>query len=184
MASLVPAPRMQFFDEAGKPLIGGKLYTYAAGTTTPLSTYKDAKKVAVNTNPIILDARGQASVWLDFIAYKWILYDSNGVLQYSEDDIVPYVADRSYLMSGTSLNANDGTILTCNLNMNTAFVDNLAEGQSLVLMLTGADAYTVSWPAMVWVSGTGNVEPTYSPSVVIVLWKTQDVLYGMYTGKY
>ena len=39
MAILSPLPKMQFFSTAGVPLVGGKLYTYAAGTTTPLATY-------------------------------------------------------------------------------------------------------------------------------------------------
>ena len=37
-AALSPAPKLQFFDSNGNPLTGGKVYTYAAGTTTPLST--------------------------------------------------------------------------------------------------------------------------------------------------
>jgi hypothetical protein len=32
-------PGAQFFDDNGDPLTGGKVYTYAAGTTTPLATY-------------------------------------------------------------------------------------------------------------------------------------------------
>lgn len=61
---------MQFFSTAGVPLVGGKLYTYAAGTTTPLATYTSQSGVTANTNPIILDSRGEANVWLSSAAYK------------------------------------------------------------------------------------------------------------------
>lgn len=70
MAVLSPLPKMQFFSTAGVPLVGGKLYTYAAGTTTPLATYTSQSGVSANTNPIILDSRGEANVWLSSAAYK------------------------------------------------------------------------------------------------------------------
>ena len=70
MATLSPLPKMQFFSTAGVPLVGGKLYTYAAGTTTPLATYTSQSGVTANTNPIILDSRGEANVWLSSAAYK------------------------------------------------------------------------------------------------------------------
>ena len=69
----------QFFDDNGDPLSGGKIYTYAAGTTTPKATYTTYTGVTPNTNPIILDAAGRPpdEVWLTYgDAYKFILKDS------------------------------------------------------------------------------------------------------------
>ena len=72
MASLTPAPVSQFFDANGNPLAGGKLYTYATGTTTPLATYT-ARAGAANTNPVILNYRGEANVWLGNALYTFTL---------------------------------------------------------------------------------------------------------------
>jgi hypothetical protein len=85
--SLAPTPKLQFFDANGAPLVGGKLYTYAAGSTTPLASYTDSTGNTANTNPIILDSRGEASVWLSGAIYKFALYDSTNVLIWTVDNI-------------------------------------------------------------------------------------------------
>jgi hypothetical protein len=75
--TLSPSPKAQFFTAAGVPLVGGKLYTYASGTTTPLATYTDSTGDTANTNPVILDSRGEANVWLGPSRYTWQLKDAN-----------------------------------------------------------------------------------------------------------
>jgi hypothetical protein len=85
--SLSPTPKLQFFDLNGAPLSGGLLYTYAAGTTTPLATYTDSTGLIANTNPIVLDSRGEANVWLSGAIYKFALYTSVGVLIWTVDNI-------------------------------------------------------------------------------------------------
>ena len=85
--SLSPTPKLQFFDANGDPLVGGLLYTYAAGTTTPLATYTDSTGVSANTNPIVLDSRGEANVWLGAAIYKFALYTSVNVLIWTVDNI-------------------------------------------------------------------------------------------------
>lgn len=80
MLALTPKPKMEFFDAVGDPLVGGKLYTYEAGTSTPLATYTDSTGATPNTNPVILDAKGQASVWLGAFPYKFVLTDADDVL--------------------------------------------------------------------------------------------------------
>jgi hypothetical protein len=98
-AALSPAPKLQFFDSNGNPLTGGKVYTYAAGTTTPLSTYVDAGGVTVNTNPIILDVRGEASIWLDGAAYKFVLRNANDTLIWTVDNITSTEALKAYVLA-------------------------------------------------------------------------------------
>jgi hypothetical protein len=85
--SLSPTPKLQFFDLNGDPLAGGLLYTYAAGTTTPLASYTDSTGLIANTNPIVLDSRGEANVWLGAAIYKFALYTSVGVLIWTVDNI-------------------------------------------------------------------------------------------------
>ncbi len=82
----------QFFSNNGVPLTGGKLYTYAAGTTTPASTYTSSNGATAWTNPVVLDAAGRVSgsgeIWLtDGINYKFVLKDSNDVLIATYDNI-------------------------------------------------------------------------------------------------
>jgi hypothetical protein len=76
IATLSPSPKMQFFTAAGVPLVGGKLYTYASGTTTPLATYTDSTANFTNANPVILDSRGEADVWFGPSRYSLTLRDS------------------------------------------------------------------------------------------------------------
>lgn len=87
MAALTPVPKIQFFDANGHPLAGGKLYSYSAGTTTPLVTYTDQAGTSANTNPVILDARGEASVWLGTGPYKLRLTTATDVDIWTVDDI-------------------------------------------------------------------------------------------------
>ena len=85
--TLSPAPKLQFFGADGEPLVGGKLYSYAAGTSTPLATYTDSTGTTSNTNPIILDSRGEAVVWLSTAAYKIVLNTSTDTLIWTVDNV-------------------------------------------------------------------------------------------------
>lgn len=86
-AALTPPPKIQFFANDGTPLVGGKLYSYAAGTTTPLATYTTYAGTVANTNPVILDSRGEADVWLGANFYKLALYDADNALIWTVDNI-------------------------------------------------------------------------------------------------
>jgi hypothetical protein len=70
---LTPSPKQQFFGNNGRPLDGGLLFTYAAGTNNKIDTYSNASGT-LNTNPIVLDFRGEANIWLDpEQTYKFVL---------------------------------------------------------------------------------------------------------------
>lgn len=88
--SLLAGAGWQFFDDNGVPLNGGLLYTYAAGTTTPLATYTSSNGVTANSNPIVLDSAGRVpyQVWLtNGSDYKFILQTSTGITVWTEDDV-------------------------------------------------------------------------------------------------
>ena len=75
--ALCPVPKLQFFDSNGDPLSGGKVFTYVVGTSTKKATYTDATGNSANTNPIVLDSRGECSAWLLTDAnYKFVLSPS------------------------------------------------------------------------------------------------------------
>ena len=97
----------QFFDDNGDPLTGGLLYTYAAGTTTPLTTYSSSTGATANANPIVLDSAGRVSgeVWLTTgSSYKLVLKTSAGVTIWTNDNIAGIPAS-----SITSLRINGST---------------------------------------------------------------------------
>lgn len=85
--NLSPAPKLQFFGSDGSLLAGGKLYSYQAGTSTPLATYTDSTGATENANPVILDARGEAGVWLSDAAYKLVLKTSNDSTIWTVDNV-------------------------------------------------------------------------------------------------
>ena len=95
----------QFFTNSGAVLTGGKIFTYAAGTTTPQTTYTTSSGTITHSNPIILDASGRVpsgEIWLtEGFIYKFLLKDANDVLIGTYDNI-----------SGI----NDGTNITVSAN--------------------------------------------------------------------
>jgi len=80
----------QFFNNDGTVLSGGKLYTYAAGTTTPKVTYTTSAGNIAHSNPIILNSAGRVptgEIWLTVAQYKFVLNTSTDVLIASYDNI-------------------------------------------------------------------------------------------------
>lgn len=98
----------QYFDDAGDPLVSGKIYFYETGTTTPKTTYSDVNYEIPNTNPVILTAAGrQPNIFFDGVA-KAILTKSDNTQILVRDPVgdtastfgSPWVASKDY-------NAND-----------------------------------------------------------------------------
>lgn len=80
--SFIGGAGWQFFTDNGTPLSGGKIYTYAAGSTTPLVTYTSRTGITPNANPIILDAAGRTpeQIWsTEGLLYKYVVTDANDV---------------------------------------------------------------------------------------------------------
>jgi hypothetical protein len=101
--SLFAGAGWQFFDNNGTILSGGKLYTYSAGSTSPLTTYTSSSAATLNPNPIILDSAGRvpAEVWVNSSSIaKFVLKDSNDVLIGTWDNIPSLVS--SLNLTGTN----------------------------------------------------------------------------------
>ena len=81
----------QFFDNSGNPLSGGKIYTYEAGTSTPLATYTSSTGSTAHTNPIILDSAGRVpsggEIWNEIRLYKFVLKTSLEVTLATFDNV-------------------------------------------------------------------------------------------------
>jgi len=72
-----PSPVFTGLDSNGDPVAAGLLFTYLAGTSTKVATYTDVDLSSANTNPIVLDSAGRATIFLDQgVSYKFVLAPS------------------------------------------------------------------------------------------------------------
>jgi hypothetical protein len=90
-------------------LTGGKLYTYAAGTTTPLASYTTNAGNVARTNPVVLDAAGRVpsggEIWILPVSYKFVLTDSTNVLIATYDNVFGFgaIAVQNYTGNGSTV---------------------------------------------------------------------------------
>jgi hypothetical protein len=94
--SFIGGAGWQFFTNDGTPLAGGKIYTYAAGTTTPQSTYTSRSGLTLNANPIILDSAGRTpeQIWAtQSLLYKYVVATADDVVIRTWDNISGNGAD-------------------------------------------------------------------------------------------
>jgi microcystin-dependent protein len=91
-----PVPFIKFREDTanGLPLAGGKLYSFAAGTATPLATYTSSALNVPNANPTVLDASGRANIFIaDGVGYKFQLNDALDNVVWAVDNVqVPKIA--------------------------------------------------------------------------------------------
>ena len=113
--SLFAGVGAQFFDNNGVPLSGGKIFTYAAGTTTPLAAYTSNIGNVAHTNPIILDSAGRVpsgEIWLTTgVGYKFVVSTSTGVLIATYDNI-PSSAQPPAANDADSIFYEQGSVVT------------------------------------------------------------------------
>lgn len=165
----------QFFSNDGLPLNAGKLYTYQAGSTTPLTTFTDSSGLIANTNPIILgtDGRPPSTIWLtEGFFYKFVLANSSNVTIQTYDNLygivsatppaaTPIPAGGILLWSGSIGSIPAGYVL-CNGSSGTPDLRDrfvVGAGSTYAVNATGgsADAVIVSHTHAATVTDPGHV---------------------------
>lgn len=145
-AALLPNAKAQFIDSTGKPLVGGKVYFYIPNTSTLKDTYQDSAQTILNTNPVVLDANGQAIIW-GVGTYRQVVYDQNGNLIWDQitEDItnggIGNFADNMFV-SGTDFTQGVTTQLTLAANYGSldniwVFFDGVWQGLDQLQSLVG-----------------------------------------------
>jgi hypothetical protein len=150
----------QFFTNNGDPLVGGLLYVYTAGTTTPATTYTDPSGTTNNTNPIVLNAGGRTpyQIWVNGgVLYKFILKDSAGVLIGVYDNI-PAIDDPTSFNNLITVTGTNNLIGT-STPPNTVYVAGMT--LSFVVANTNTGAVTID------VDGLGAKEITVQTTPLI-----------------
>ena len=108
----------QFLDNNGVILSGGKVYTYAAGTTTPQISYTSSSGTTPHANPIILDSAGRVpggEIWLtNGLVYKFTIETSASILLGTYDNISG-INDTSRLTPIIYNSTGNGTQVTFSL---------------------------------------------------------------------
>jgi len=136
----------QFFDNNGNPLAGGLIYTYAAGTTTPASTYTSSSGGTANPNPIVLDSAGRtpAQIWLtEGSSYKFVLQTSGGGTIKTDDNI--FASYELAIAVGVAVGLGASNVVSniavgnTALDANTSGANNVAVGYNA--MTTNTDGF-------------------------------------------
>jgi Pectate lyase superfamily protein len=162
----------QFFNNNGVPLAGGFLYTYSAGTTTPIATYTSNSGSIANSNPIILDSSGRVpyEIWLTLSTpYKFVLQDSSSV-QIGSWDNIPAITSAGDLSNQSNVALGDALV---------GFEQSNSSGA-----LSGAVGKTVHQKLQEWVSvkdfgavGDGNTQDGVAIQNALNALSTNSTLY-------
>ena len=115
VATISPSPYLQFLDPtSGKPLSGASLCVYQAGTSTPISLYKDAAGQVPWGNPITLDSTGRALAYVPVNALKFVLRAkanppscSTGTILFTSD----FIQDQGLRLRSDLAGANGGALI-------------------------------------------------------------------------
>lgn len=143
---------IQFFDDDGAPCAGCKLYTYAAGTTTPKATYTTAAGNIENANPVVMDASGRATIFLSG-AYKFILNDADDNPIETTDNVTAFatsagsVDDITTNFSEASVASGDSFVFADVSDSNTTkrdTIDGITDVVSSTLAFKSADSLALS----------------------------------------
>ncbi len=112
VAPLLPQLFGRATDANSETLSGARLYAYAAGTSTPKNTYRDAALATPHAHPVVADSGGSfADIFLATGAYRLVLTDSAGVTIGTRDSYTATpVGPTSLFKTGTyAVTTSDGS---------------------------------------------------------------------------
>lgn len=181
--SPVAGAAAQFLDNSGNVLTGGKLYTYAAGTTTPQATYTSSTGLTFHTNPIILDAAGRVSnggeIWLDEgLQYKFVLKDANDVLIGTWDNLiginsnfVNYTAQEEVqtATAGQTVFTLSTITYTPGTNSLSVFVDGVNQYDGISYAYVETDSTTITFTAGLHVGALVKFTTAVSVNTTLII---------------
>lgn len=135
-------------DNSGQPLAAGKVYTYSAGTTTPVSLYTSSDKSTSATNPLVLDGNGKAQVWADG-RYKFVVKTAADVTLYTLDNLLYGFDDTTVLLGGISTGSANTQVVSV-----PATVESYANGQRITFIAgyTNSGATTLQFNSLAPIS--------------------------------
>jgi len=189
-ATIAPNPKFRAMNSNGDPYVGAKLYTYATETTTPKTTWTDSTKATPNANPIILDSKGEADVWIDSTdgLYRFRLLDADDVTLWTKDGIMDVRGVReefsiTHNADGTqkgyrlvsefddladAVSDLGSTPTNLIINENETVTENLVVPSTIILHFTHGSMVSIS---------AGKTLTVYSPSHIIAA-RTQQIKTG------
>jgi hypothetical protein len=150
------------FGPTALPLAGGQIFTYQAGSSTPLTTYTTVNGTIANQNPVILGTDGKLpnELWLQSgYSYKFVVQDSTNNLVATYDNIAgiittiptatPSIPSGCILIWSGSIGSVPSGFLLCDGTNGTPDLRNsfvLGAGNTYAVAQTGgsADAIVVS----------------------------------------
>ena len=167
--------------EAGKGYVPG-MDVVIAYTTTPTTrmtgtvTSYNVATGALVVSVSVVSGSGTYAAW-SVSQSSVVSFDGQ---TYTDLRLSGKITESVYALSGTLIDPANGSIQTKTLAANTTFTESLADGNSVVLLLT-ASTYTVTWPTMTWAWGAAPTLPT-SGQAAIVLFQVAGTLHGIYAG--
>lgn len=166
----------QLLDNSGNVLSGGKIYTYAAGTTTPATTYTNSIGTVANSNPIVANAAGRLTneIWFPVGgSYKFVLKDANDVLLATYDNI-PTTPQPPIVNDASSISYETGYIVDAgNFTVGATYLITSVGTTDFVAIGAAANVTGIHFTATGIGSGTGTAE--YSRTVQDKLRETVSV---------
>jgi hypothetical protein len=155
-AQVAPSPYIPstFFDNSGRVCSGCLLYTYNANTTTPLITYQDAAGTVPNSDPIVLNAAGRATIFLTSAAYTLLLTDRFNATIWSIDGVT--ASDLSILAANNVWTGTNTWQSTSTFNGPTNF--NVGFTSLGPNTLGGGGSINGTWSGSPILSGTWNFQ--------------------------